>query len=124
MTLLEKQMQLPVMLGALVVFMRTQGYGCTYGEAYRPPELCEIYAKQGRGIRNSLHAQRLAVDLNLFRRTDFPEYAGKIPAKYTYITDSDDPIWIVLHNRWEALGGAPMIKNDANHFSIEHEGVR
>ena len=38
----------------------------TYGETYRPAETAKIYARKGIGIVNSLHCQRLAVDLHLF----------------------------------------------------------
>jgi hypothetical protein len=29
--------------------------------------MADLYAKQGKGIKNSLHLKRLAIDLNLFK---------------------------------------------------------
>lgn len=51
----------------LILYINEQGYSCTFGEAYRPPETAALYAQQRRGIKNSLHCIRLAVDLNLFK---------------------------------------------------------
>ena len=56
-TLRQKQSRFCQMVADLIQYARAQGYDVTFGEAYRPPEVCEIYAKQGRGIKNSLHAQ-------------------------------------------------------------------
>ena|ERR1700678_942172 len=43
------------------------GYTFTYGEAMRSPEQAALYAKEGKGIIDSLHCKRLAIDINLFR---------------------------------------------------------
>lgn len=59
------------MLSELLAHIYATGYECTLGEAYRPPETAALYEKQGKGIKNSLHSQRLAVDLNLFRNGMF-----------------------------------------------------
>jgi hypothetical protein len=50
----------------LLQHILSAGFYVTLGEAWRSPEQAEIYAKQGKGIRNSLHCQRMAIDLNLF----------------------------------------------------------
>jgi hypothetical protein len=50
----------------LILKMNEPPYSCTLGEAWRPPEMAAIYAKDGRGTKNSLHCKRLAIDLNLF----------------------------------------------------------
>ena len=50
----------------LIEYIFKTGYYCTLGECWRSPEQAEIYVKQGKGIKNSLHCQRLAIDLNLF----------------------------------------------------------
>lgn len=50
----------------LLQHIEDKGYKYTFGETYRTPEQAEIYAKEGKGIKNSLHCQRLAIDINLF----------------------------------------------------------
>lgn len=86
------------------------GFEVTLGEAWRPPELAALYAKQGRGIANSLHTQRLAVDINLFK----------------------DGVWVketeghrILGEWWESIGGTWGGRfGDGNHYSLEHNGVK
>jgi hypothetical protein len=39
----------------------------TLGEAWRSPEEAARLAKTGKGIARSLHTERLAIDLNLFK---------------------------------------------------------
>lgn len=83
------------------------------GEVQRTPECAALNAKKGTGIANSLHTQRLAVDLNLFVN-------GK------YMTDTKD--YLPLGEYWETLGGTWggrfKSRPDGNHFSLEHNGVR
>lgn len=50
----------------LIAFIFSQGYTCTLGEVYRTPEQAQIDAAEHKGIIDSLHCQRLAIDLNLF----------------------------------------------------------
>lgn len=54
-------------LALLIQEIERQGYTATGGELWRTPEMAEIYAKRGTGIKNSLHISRLAIDLNLFK---------------------------------------------------------
>lgn len=66
-------------IAQLILEIGKRGYHCTFGEALRTPEQAEIYAKQGKGIKDSLHCKKLAVDLNLFTNdylyiTDYKEY--------------------------------------------------
>lgn len=90
------------------------GYGVTFGEAYRTPEQAKLNAASGAGIANSLHTERLAIDINLFKD-------GR------YITDGeghrDLGAW------WKALGpmyrfGGDFKRADWNHYSISPDGVR
>ena len=98
------------MLAKLITWTEENGYELSLGEAYRPPELAELYAKQGKGIKNSLHTQRLAIDLNLFR-----------DGKYLSSTSDHEPLGVY----WESLGGSWGGRfNDGNHYSLEHEGVK
>jgi hypothetical protein len=112
MTLGEKQRKFTLLAANLIQEAYRLGYQVTFGEAYRPPEVAERYAIEGRGIANSLHTSRLAIDLNLFRD-------GK------YLTISND--YLPLGEFWETLGGSwggRFSKPDGNHFSLEHNGVR
>lgn len=90
------------------------GYGVTFGDAYRSPEQAALNAAKGSGISNSLHCERLAIDLNLFTNG-------------VYITDDtghrDLGAW------WMAMGpkykwGGTFTKKDFNHYSISPDGVR
>lgn len=79
MTLSEQQQLFAQQVAQLITFMATQtNYRCTFGEAYRTPEQAALYAKSGKGIVDSLHCQRLAIDLNLFEDgnylTDYASY--------------------------------------------------
>ncbi|MBZ8930780.1 M15 family metallopeptidase, partial [Escherichia coli] len=88
------------------------GYRLTFGEAYRTPEQAALNAKSGKGIRNSLHTLRLAVDFNLF-----------INGEYQADTDAYRP----LGEYWESIGGTwggRFSRADGNHFSLEHNGVK
>ena len=67
MTLSEKQRLFTRLVGKLIEFSYEAGYELTFSEAYRTPEQAALNAKKGSGIANSLHTQRLAVYLNLFR---------------------------------------------------------
>ncbi|MCF4091851.1 M15 family metallopeptidase, partial [Escherichia coli] len=71
-----------------------------------------LNAKSGKGIRNSLHTLRLAVDFNLF-----------INGEYQADTDAYRP----LGEYWESIGGTwggRFSRADGNHFSLEHNGVK
>jgi hypothetical protein len=112
MTLGEKQRHFPLMVAALVTWAYEQGFEITFGEAYRTPEQAALNAKSGAGIANSLHTQRLAIDLNLF-----------LSGEYQTQTEAYRP----LGEKWESMGGAwggRFTKPDGNHFSLEWQGVR
>jgi hypothetical protein len=90
------------------------GYGVTFGEAWRSPEQAKANAANGSGIANSLHTERLAIDLNLFKD-------GR------YITDSEGHT--DLGAWWKSLGpmyrwGGDFRKKDFNHYSISPDGIR
>lgn len=93
------------------------GYEVTLGEAWRPPETAKLYAQPGGvvGIKNSLHTERLAMDLNLFMdgrfltKTEEYEEAGMIWENFS--TDRYKCVW----------GGHFQ---DGNHFSLSHNGIR
>lgn len=113
MTLSEKQQLFTVLIAQLIIFAQDRGMRLTFGEAYRTPEQAALNAKSGKGISNSLHSQRLAVDFNLFVNGE-------------YKTRTED--YRVLGEYWESLGGSWggrfKTNPDGNHFSLEHNGVR
>ncbi|EJP6015793.1 M15 family metallopeptidase, partial [Escherichia coli] len=107
-----KQQLFAVMIADLIHWAQEHGYRLTFGEAYRTPEQAALNAKSGKGIRNSLHTLRLAVDFNLF-----------INGKYQADTDAYRP----LGEYWESIGGTwggRFSRADGNHFSLEHNGVK
>jgi len=111
MTLQEKQIMFASNISLLLCkIFGTNQYAITFGEAERSPEQAEIYAKEGKGISDSLHCKRLAIDLNLFKDgvylTDYADY--KIFGDY----------WKALHpfNRW---GGDFHTLVDSNHFEMQ-----
>lgn len=112
-SLLGKQIEFGQKVYLLMQFMLQHGFRYTFGEAYRPPEMAEIYAKRGTGITNSLHGLRLAIDFNIFDENE------------QLINDNKQLEKIGLY--WETLGGSwggRFKKVDSGHFSLEHNGVR
>lgn len=110
MTLSEKQALFTVMIAKLIFWADEHGYRLTFGEAYRTPEQAAANAKSGKGIKNSLHTQRLAVDFNLFKNG-------------VWLTKSTDHK--PLGEYWESIGGTWGGRfNDGNHYSLEHNGVK
>ena len=110
MTLRQKQSLFVSLLARLIVYAYDQGYELTCGEAWRSPEEAARLAEAGKGIAQSLHGLRLAIDLNLFR-------AGK----YLSSTEAHADLgayWESLHPlcRW---GGR---FRDGNHYSLTHGG--
>jgi hypothetical protein len=109
-TLRQKQSLFARLSAELILKAYALGYEVTYGETYRSPEEAKRLAKVGKGIENSLHTLRLAIDLNLFKDG-------------VWLTKSEDfgPLgewWEGMHDlcRW---GGR---FNDGNHFSLTHGG--
>ena len=111
-TLGEQQRLFAKLVGQLLQYIYEHGYECTLDWAYRPPEIAAQYQVSGKGIANSLHCKRLAIDLNLFKDGQ-------------WLSKSNDhtPIgewWESLHPlaRW---GGRWQ---DGNHYSLEYERVK
>jgi hypothetical protein len=109
MTLLEAQKIFSINLSKLIMYINAQGYTCTLGEVARSHEQAEIFAKQGKGIKNSLHCVRLAADINLFSGDG------------QYLKDSDEykkfgDYWKALHPKNRFGGDFP--KPDGNHFQM------
>jgi hypothetical protein len=112
MTLGQKQRLFARLVGLLLGEIYSRGYGVTFGEAYRSPEEAARLAEAGKGIRRSLHCDRLAIDLNLFHGDE-------------YLTDTEahrpfGTFWESMHP-FAVWGGR---FNDGNHYSLSHEGRR
>lgn len=103
MSLVNKQHQFAQAVARLLQEAERLGYQVTFGDAYRDPR-CPY------GHPTSLHKQRLAIDLNVFRD-------GK------YLTTGEQ--YTDLGEFWESIGGAWGGRfNDGNHFSFEHNGTK
>lgn len=110
MTLRDQQSLFVKLLPRLIDYAYEQGYELTLGEAWRTPEQARLNADAGKGISNSLHIDRLAIDLNLFVAGAF--VSGSAAHKPL------GEFWEKLHPlcRW---GGR---FNDGNHYSLEWQG--
>ncbi len=111
-TLRQKQSRFAQAAARLIQQAAAIGYEVTLGEAYRSPEEAARLAALGKGIKDSLHTQRLAMDLHLFRN-------GRL------LTSSEQhrPLgewWEAQHAdaRWGGRFG------DGNHYSFEHGGKK
>ena len=98
------------LLPRLIDFAHQYGYELRGGTLERDERVNAILAAEGKGIANSLHGLRLAIDLHLFRN-------GK------YLTRSEDHQ--ALGEYWESLH--PLCRwggrfDDGNHYSITHGG--
>jgi hypothetical protein len=99
------------MVADLIIKAYELGYEITLGDAYRDPRLHgALGVKQGYGHSKSCHKLRLAIDLNLFKEGKFLE-----------TTEGHKE----LGEFWESIGGTWGGRfNDANHYSLEHEGMK
>jgi len=110
MTVGEKQRLFAQLLARLLDKAHELGFGVTLGEAWRSTTTARAMQEQGRGIANSLHIERLAIDLNLFKGGE-------------YLSRTEDHQ--ALGEWWEAQhalcrwGGR---FRDGNHYSLEHNG--
>jgi hypothetical protein len=119
MTLSERQQEFAQNVAQLILFIFNEGYTCTLGEALRTPEMAEIYAKRGTGIKNSMHLKKLAIDLNLFK--------GGV-----YLTDTKNhrqfgEYWMSLdpRNRWGGDWDMDHLtedgEDDGNHYEMKED---
>lgn len=100
-------------LAHFILWLYDQGYQVTEGEGLRPPEMAKLYAERGTGSANSLHIDKLAHDLNIFRDGAYP-----------------DKEWERIGAAWKAMhplarwGGDFKGKTagDYGHFSFEYRG--
>lgn len=115
MTLREQQCLFAQLVAKLILWANDNGMQVTFGEAWRTPEQAKRNAASGAGIRNSLHCDRLAVDLNLF--------VGGVFIDSTEGHRRLGDYWKSLHLncRW---GGDFKNRRDGNHYSLSPDGIR
>lgn len=111
-TLRERQSIFVKLVAQLIQKATEMGYELSFGETYRTPEQAILNAKAGKGTKNSLHCDRLAIDLNLFK-----------DGRFLGSTEDHRKLgewWEKLHPdcRW---GGR---FNDGNHYSLSPDGKR
>ena len=110
MELWQKQAIFTQAVAVLIKQISAKGFDCTLGECYRTPEQAAIYAKEGKGIVDSLHCKRLAIDINLFDKKG--QYLTA-PESYQQFGD----LWETLNPkfRW----GGHFSRGDGNHFEMQ-----
>lgn len=112
MSLRAKQEAFAVLQARLVLEIHRQGYGCTLGEAWRPPEMVAIYAKRGTGSKASLHPDRLAIDLNLFKDGVYlPRTEDHRQFGLWWEAQSTPDVTCVWGGSWGS---------DGNHYAVQH----
>lgn len=108
------QQQFSRSVAALIQKAGDLGYEVTFGEAWRTDQQAMWDQAHGTGIANSLHRDRLAIDLNLFKDgvylTDTEAYAELGAWWKTLTTDVPGAAY-----RW---GGDIHSRPDGNHFSL------
>ena len=93
-----EQKRLVKLVGMLILWAYDHGYEMTFGDAW---------AKEGH-MKNSLHYDRLAIDLNLFKDG-------------VYLTSTEE--YAPLGEYFESIGGTWGGRfQDGNHFSVAFGG--
>lgn len=92
------------------------GYGVTLGDAFRSPEQAVQNAANHVGVADSLHCDRLAIDINLFKDG-------------VYIIDDTGhrelgAWWKTLGLRYKWGGDIVHPRPDPNHYALSPDGVR
>lgn len=112
--LLQLQQEFAQSVAKLIQFAQESGFGVTLGEAWRTPEQAKWDAEHGSGIAHSLHEERLAIDLNLFKGGEYLT----APEPYRDLGE----FWKTLGPNY-CWGGDfhPLV--DLDHYSITPDGV-
>lgn len=113
MTLLEAQQVFSVYVCRLIQQALILGYRVRLGEAWRSPEEAQRNAARGAGIAQSLHCDRLAIDLILDR-----------DGQYLTKTEDYEPLgrWWLTQHPLASWGGLFKSRPDGGHFSFTWEG--
>ncbi len=114
-TLVDKQLVFSKLIAKLIYLTPCD---IQMGEAWRSAETCALYAKEGKGIKNSCHQMRLALDLNVWVN-------GKLSNKKEDYQLLGDTWKSFSENEFTCVwGGDFKSLSDFYHFSIEHNGSR
>lgn len=110
--LTEKQHAFAVDLAGLILRFRSFGYDVALGEAWRPGWVAYVYEAFDRGIKESVHCDRLAIDL-VVRSGD------RLVEEVSELRPFGD-FWkgFRVGNAW----GGDFKRVDPLHFSREHGG--
>jgi hypothetical protein len=119
MRLVELQIAFTRLVPKLIVHAEGLGFEPVIAEVFRPQLQAAYYAKLGKGIKNSLHCDKLAIDLLLFARA----HPG---ADLIYLDTTES--YAILGSYWKSLdsrcrwGGDFASRPDGNHFSLTPDG--
>lgn len=113
MSLNAKQAEFTRCLGRLLVWCEDNNIHVIGAELYRTPAQARLYASEGRGIVNSVHTKKLAIDLFIYKDG-------------TVSWEMDD--YAAIGAYWKSLNevarwGGDFKNRDAVHFSFLHQGV-
>lgn len=108
--MVEKQAKFLELICKFILALSERGYKTTCGEFFRPEFVAKIYKEQGKGIANSLHCQRLAADLNIFKDGKLIERCEE--AGLLWESMSEDGHVCAWGGRF----------GDADHFSLAFDG--
>lgn len=110
-TLGQKQRRFAKLVPRLIDKAHELGFEVTLGDAYRDPRVHGAWGtKKSYSASKSVHKQRLAIDLNLFKN-----------GVYQTSSEAHRP----LGEWWEKQGGCWGGRwNDGNHYSFEHNGCK
>lgn len=112
----EIRLLFPQLLGKLLTYASEQNILLEVGECYRTPEQAKLNAAAGVGISNSLHTDRCAIDLLVFRKEG--------PSTWKYLSAGTEEEYTRLSTHWKSLhsqcrwGGDFTHKPDPGHFSL------
>ena len=111
MSLRKKQSLFAQLVPRLIDKMYEEGYEVTLGETWRHPVTASYMQRTGKGVSNSFHTMKLAIDINLFK-----------DGKYLTSTEDHRPFgeyWKSLHH--DCTWGGDFKRKDGNHYSMfEH----
>jgi hypothetical protein len=110
----QQQSEFVRLVAKLIEFADANGMELTFGECWRTPEQAARNAQTGAGISNSLHIERLAIDLNLFVGGVFIDSSEGHRRLGEY--------WKTLDPR--CRWGGDFRRPDGNHYSYSPDGVR
>lgn len=110
MNLQQKQSCFAQNMAKLIIHLDSIGLSCSIGEVFRTSEQATLYEQQGKGIKDSLHCKKLAVDLHLFN-----SYGKYLQEKSDYSPLGE--YWESLNpaNRW----GGNFKRVDSVHFEMQ-----